>query len=84
MNALEINAAIAVLANSLACKLTNKEAALLGILLAHLGEALSTIAALQELCESDDSAKTSELEAADTAQDGASATDFPATLSKLL
>lgn len=48
MNAFEINASIAAIANLLAASLTNRELAYWGTILAQLGESMGMLAALAE------------------------------------
>ena len=51
MNSLELTSAITALANTLACKLTTDEIALLAGILVQLGDTLATIATQRSLCE---------------------------------
>lgn len=50
MNPCELTASITALANTLACRLTNEELNLLGVVLTQLGDTLLTIAAHREFC----------------------------------
>ena len=51
MNSLELTSAVTALANSIACKLTLSEIALVASIFVQLGDTLATIAASQALCE---------------------------------
>ena len=50
MNSCELTASITVLANALACKLTEDELNLLGVTLTQLADTLLTIAAQRSIC----------------------------------
>ena len=50
MNACELTASITALANTLACKLTDNELELLGVVLTQLGDTLLTISAHKSIC----------------------------------
>ena len=50
MNACELTASITALANALACRLSDDELTLLGVVLTQLGDTLSTIAAQRSIC----------------------------------
>ena len=50
MRSLELTGAITALANTIACKMTPSEMALLASLFVQLGDTLATIAAQQALC----------------------------------
>lgn len=50
MNPCELTASITVVANALACKLTEDEVTLLGVALTQLGDTLLTIAAQRSIC----------------------------------
>ena len=50
MNSLELTGAITILANSIACKLTVDEMALVAGIFVQLGDTLATIAAAENLC----------------------------------
>ena len=51
MNSLELTSAITVLANAIACKLTNDEITILANILDQLSDTLSTVATHRALCE---------------------------------
>ena len=51
MNACELTASITALANAIACKMTNEELTLLGVILTQLGDTITTIAVQREICE---------------------------------
>ena len=51
MNSLELTSAVTALANSIACKLTLSEIALVASIFVQLGDTLATIVARQALCE---------------------------------
>lgn len=50
MNACEITAAVTAAANTIACRLNDKELALWSSVLVQLGDTLATIAAQRDLC----------------------------------
>lgn len=50
MNACELTATITALANALACRLSDDELTLLGVVLTQLGDTLSTIVTQRGLC----------------------------------
>ena len=50
MNACELTASITALANALACRLSDDELTLLGVVLTQLGDTLSTIVTQRGLC----------------------------------
>lgn len=50
MNACELTASITALANALACRLSDEELTLLGVVLTQLGDTLSTIVTQRGLC----------------------------------
>lgn len=50
MNSCELTASITALANALACRLTEDELNLLGIVLTQLGDTLTTIATQRSIC----------------------------------
>ena len=52
MNAGEITAAVTAAANTIACRLNDEELALWSSVLVQLGDALATIAAQRDLCNS--------------------------------
>jgi hypothetical protein len=68
----EIMATITAFADALAVRLTNKELAFWGIVLAQLGETMGSIAAIRDLSEKD---KTDSDEEASVAERGAIASD---------
>lgn len=51
MNSLEVTSAVTVLANAIACQLTNDEVILLASILVQLGDTLVTVATWRDLCE---------------------------------
>ena len=51
MNPCELSASVTVLANVLACKLSNNEIILLGAVLTQLGDTLTTIATQRDICK---------------------------------
>ena len=51
MNSLELTSAVTALANTIACKLTVDEMALVAGVFVQLGDTLATIAARESLCE---------------------------------
>ena len=51
MNACELTASVTALANALACRLTNDELELLGVVLTQLGDTLFTIIAHRSICD---------------------------------
>ena len=51
MNACELTASITALANAVACKMSNEELTLLGVILTQLGDTITTIAVQREICE---------------------------------
>ena len=51
MNSLELTSAITALANTLACRLSPNEIALVASVFVQLGDTLATIAAQKALCE---------------------------------
>ena len=50
MNSLELTGAITIIANSIACRLTVDELALVAGIFVQLGDTLATIAAAENLC----------------------------------
>ena len=50
MNACELTASITAAANAIACKLTEDEVTLLGVVLTQLGDTLLTIATQKSIC----------------------------------
>ena len=50
MNSLELTGMVTILANSIACKLTVDEMALVAGIFVQLGDTLATIAAAENLC----------------------------------
>ena len=50
MNSLELTGMVTILANSIACKLTVDEMALVAGIFVQLGDTLATIAATENLC----------------------------------
>ena len=50
MSPCELTASITALANALACRLTDDELTLLGVILTQLGDTLSTIATQRSIC----------------------------------
>ena len=50
MNSLELTSAVTALANTIACRLTAEEIALVASLFVQLGDTLATIAASESLC----------------------------------
>lgn len=51
MNPCELTAAVTAVANSLACKLSDDELALLSAVFVQLGDTLATILVQKELCD---------------------------------
>lgn len=51
MNPCELTASVTALANALACKLTEDEINLLGVVLTQLGDTLITIATQKSICK---------------------------------
>lgn len=51
MNPCELTAAVTAVANTLACKLSDDELALLSAVLMQLGDTLATILVQKELCD---------------------------------
>lgn len=51
MNACELTASVTALANAIACKMSNEELTLLGVILTQLGDTLTTIAVQRDICE---------------------------------
>ena len=50
MNPCELTASVTAIANTLACKLTEDELNLLGVILTQLGDTLLTIATQRSIC----------------------------------
>lgn len=50
INSIELTTAITVLANTIACKLTSSEVALIAGIFVQLGDTLATIATQKSLC----------------------------------
>lgn len=50
MNSCQLTASVTALANTLACKLSEDELALLGAVLTQLGDTLTTIALQRSIC----------------------------------
>lgn len=55
MSPCELTASITAIANTLACKLSSEEIALLGAIFVQLGDTLATIATQSALCEASES-----------------------------
>ena len=51
MNSCELTAAITVIANAIACRLTTDEMNILGVALTQLGDTILTIATTRGMCE---------------------------------
>ena len=51
MNSCELTASITAVANGIACKLSNEDLTLLGVILTQLGDTITTIAVQREICE---------------------------------
>lgn len=68
MNALELNATIAAVANALACQLTREELTCWGIVFSQLGGCLETIAALEDLKTDESTASSGHAAASDASQ----------------